>query len=89
LLAGRVVWHKYLNNKEIDDNSVHAFIQRYHREIASGIRIESPGFFRAGLERSFEEVHEERHIERLVKFYSIAAGWAEAGKNPVLTEAGN
>jgi hypothetical protein len=89
LLAGRVVWHKYLNNKEIDDNSVHAFIQRYHREIASGISIESPGFFRAGLERSFEEIHEERNIERLVKFYSIAAGWAEAGKNPVLTEAGN
>ena len=86
LLAGRVVWHKYLNNKEIDDNSVHAFIQRFHRQIAEGIRIGSPDFFRDKMERSFEEIHEERNIESLVKFYSIAAGWAEAGKNTIPAE---
>lgn len=89
LLAGRVIWHKYLNNREIDDNSVHAFIQRFHRQIAETIHTESPAFFRTALERSFEEINEDRHVERLVKFYSIAAGWAEAGKNVVPVEVRN
>lgn len=80
LLAGRVVWHKYLNHKEIDDNSVHAFIQKHHRSIAHTISRDNPAFFQPVLERSFDEISDEKNIEKLVKFYSIAAGWDQSGK---------
>jgi len=84
MLAGRVVWHKYLNNKEIDDNSVHAFIQKYHRPIAGQISRGSPSFFQSVFEKSFTQIPKEENIENLVKFYSIAAGWEYAG-NSVLS----
>lgn len=79
LLVGRVIWHKYLNNKEIDDNSVHAFIQKNHRSIAQQIGPESPSFFQTLFEASFTQINQEENVERLVKFYSIAAGWKFAG----------
>ena len=80
VLAGRVVWHKYLNNKEIDDNSVHAFIQKYHRQIAGKIAPHSPSFFQSMFEKSYSQILQEENIEKLVKFYSIAAGWAMADR---------
>lgn len=79
MLAGRVVWHKYLNNKAIDDNSVHAFIQKYHKPIAGEISRNSPSFFQSMFENSFTQIQSEDNIENLVKFYSIAAGWEYAG----------
>ncbi|HRI59224.1 MAG TPA: hypothetical protein PK228_05865 [Saprospiraceae bacterium] len=79
LLAGRVVWHKYLNNKEIDDNSVHAFIRKYHRQITGRIAQHSPDFFQSRFEQSFQDISDEKNIENLVKFFSIAAGWEAAG----------
>jgi hypothetical protein len=79
ILAGRVIWHKYLNNKEIDDNSVHAFIQKYHKQIAGQIAGNSPSFFQSSFEKSFIQSPREENIENLVKFYSIAAGWEFAG----------
>lgn len=79
MLAGRVVWHKYLNNKEIDDNSVHAFIQKYHKPIAGRIGRGNPPFFQPVFEKSFVQIPLEENIETLVKFYSIAAGWESAG----------
>ena len=83
VLAGRVVWHKYLNNNEIDDNSVHAFIQKNHRSIAEQIYRDSPAFFHPVFEKSYIDIPAEKNIENLVKMYSIAAGWKEAGKTIV------
>lgn len=79
LLAGKVVWHKYINHREIDDNSVHAFIQRNCTQISKQILADYPPFIQTNLKRSFEEILREVNVEKWVKFYSIAAGWDAAG----------
>ena len=82
ILASRVVFHKYINNKDIDDNSVGAFIQRFHRQIAEQAQTNDPSFFQTLFEKSLAEIPREQNIENWVKFYSIAAGW-EAAKATV------
>lgn len=84
ILAARVVSHKYIGNKDIDDNSVHAFIQRNHRQIAEQIVTGTPPFAQSLFEKSFDEIPREQNIENWVKIYSIAAGWeaARAGVAP-------
>ncbi len=77
LLAARVIWHKYIGNREIDDNSVHAFIDKYHPSLAERIDDRS-SFIRSGLEAVQSRRSSERDIENQVKFYSIAAGWKSA-----------
>ena len=78
ILAARVVSHKCIHNKDIDDNSVHAFIQRNHRHIAERIITGTPPFTQSSFEKSFAEIPREQNIESWVKFYSIAAGWEVA-----------
>lgn len=87
ILAARVVWHKYLNHREIDDNSVHAFIRKYLKRISEQVEPENPAFFRSLFERSYTEIQNEENIENLVKIYSIAAGWKNAN-NKVGSEMG-
>jgi hypothetical protein len=78
LLAGRVLWHKYVGNKEIDDNSVDAFIKKFHRPIAENLNADSLLFVKTALEKSLQEIPDGQNIEGWVKFYSIAAGWNAA-----------
>ncbi len=78
LLAGKVLFHKYIGHKEIDDNSVEAFIQKFHRPIAEQLKADSPAFVKAALEKSLKEIPNEQSIESWVKIYSIAAGWNAA-----------
>ena len=79
ILAGRVVWHKYLNNKEIDDNSVHAFISKNHEAIEKAIGSDVPGSLKALFEKAIREIPEGQNIDRHIKHFSIAAGWKTAG----------
>jgi hypothetical protein len=81
ILAARVVLHKYINNKDIDDNSVWAFIQRFHRQIAEQVSTDRPPFSRSTFENSFAEIARGQNIDYWVKLYSIAAGWAAAQTN--------
>lgn len=79
ILAGRVVWHKYLNHKEIDDNSVHAFIQRNHQAISGAIGHSVPPFLRALCEKADLEIPAGQDIDKHIKHFSIGAGWMKAG----------
>lgn len=78
ILAARVLLHKYITHKDIDDNSVHAFMQRFHRSIVQNAEPTNPLFFKHLFEQSFAEIPHEQNIENWVKFYSIAAGWKAA-----------
>lgn len=75
LLAGRVLWHKYVGNREIDDNSVDAFIQKFHCSMAERLDADVPVFVKETLKKSLHEIRNGKNIEHWVKFYSIAAGW--------------
>jgi hypothetical protein len=83
LLAGKVLFHKYIGHKEIDDNSVEAFIQKFHRQIADRLGAESPSFIKDALEKSLREIPNTQNLEHWVKIYSIAAGWNAANSKTV------
>lgn len=78
LLASRVVWHKYLNRNDIDDNSVEAFIQKYHLTIARQLTDATSSLFRPYLERANAEIPLGHDIDKHIKMYSIATGWQAA-----------
>ena len=81
LLLSRVVLHKYIWNKEIDDNAVRAFFEKYRPALAEHLNLESVSPYKkdflhpAGPERAGEA-----GLDQHIKMYSIAAGWDAAGK---------
>jgi hypothetical protein len=78
LIAAKVLWHKYLNYKDIDDNSVLAYFQKYYRRLAEDL----PGaLFSPPIASALSEIPAGRNIEFWIKYYSITAGW-EAARTP-------
>ena len=79
LLVTKVLTHKYLMNKEIDDNSVSAFFSRYHSKIAEQIKGDTlPPFLLSRLGASTASIAEARQYDGWIKLYSIASGWNAA-----------
>ena len=79
LLVSKVLTHKYLMNKEIDDNSVSAFFSRYHSKIAEQIKGDTlPPFLLSRLGASTASIAEARQYDGWIKLYSIASGWSAA-----------
>lgn len=81
LLFSRVLLHKYIRNKEIDDNSVHAFFGQYRPALAEHLHVESVSPFMHGfLHPAGPERAGEAGLDQYIKMFSIAAGWDAAGK---------
>ena len=81
LLLAKVVAHKYLFYKDIDDNSVSAFFNRYHSRLAEEIAENPlPPFMQAFFGDRKKRAPAFQNPDSLIKVYSIAAGWSAASR---------
>lgn len=78
LLLLKVLAHKYILNKEIDDNSVSTFFERFQRQLMVQPESGNPQFFQNTLKKYANGSPHEQSLEKQVKFYSIASGWKAA-----------
>lgn len=79
LLVGKVVVHKYIKEREENENGSQDFLNRYHRDIASKWRSEQwPSFLQRALQQSFEDIPQGNKMDYWIKMYSIMQGWHAA-----------
>ncbi|MCB9356133.1 MAG: hypothetical protein H6575_16330 [Lewinellaceae bacterium] len=80
-LLGKVLAHRYLFYKDIDDNSVSSFFSKFHPQIAANVLDGSlPAFLSDRINTSLSEIPHLERMDEWVKIYSIASGWSMSEK---------
>lgn len=79
LLVGKVVIHKYIKEREDNENASQDFFGKYHKQIADQWEMNQiPECLQRELHRSFQEIPKGKSMDQWIKLYSIMQGWNAA-----------
>lgn len=88
LLVGKVVLHKYIKEREENENGSQDFLHLFHRKIAGQWPTSTwPSFLQQALQQSFLEIPQGKKMDHWIKLYSILQGWhATQLPEPIMTK---
>ncbi len=85
LLVGKVIIHKYIKEREENENGSQDFFKRYHKQIAEPWPAEQlPDFLYHKLLESYEKVPQGVAMDYWIKLYSILQGWTAAQQKSIV-----